>query len=204
MNKINTIIELNMEDILFNYLSKYISITADEKKAIIDLDIFKQFKKGRVLLKEGQLSDFAYFVIKGCLRKYYIVDGEEKSTAFYTEAESLEPHCKINKKPSEYYISCVEDSILLVANSEMEKNIFEAFPKFENLCRIMAEELLAKSTSELDSFKNSSLEERYLTMLQERPDLIQRIPQHQLASYLGVTAQSLSRLRARILKKSSP
>ncbi len=190
-----------MENTLFDYLSKYIKLTHNEKKAIIDLDIFKQFKKGTLILRKGQFSDYGYFVIKGCLRCYYIIDGNEKNTAFYTEAESFEPVCKIDKKASEYFVSCVEDSILVVANSEMEKSIFEKFPKFETLCRILTEELLIKSKSEFDNFKTSSPEQRYLTMLQKRPDLIQRVPQHQLASFLGVKPQSLSRLRARILKK---
>ena len=191
-----------MENILFDYLAKYITLGADEKKAIIDLDIFKHYKKGALLLKEGQLSDNGYFVIKGCIRCFYMVDGVEKTTAFYTEAESLEPLCKVNKQPSNYYVSCVEDSILIVANSEMEVEIFNKFPKFETLCRILSEELLAKQQFNFDEFKISSPEQRYLNLLQKRPDLIQRVPQHQLASYLGIRPQSLSRLRARIIEKN--
>jgi CRP-like cAMP-binding protein len=189
-----------MENILFDYLSKYITLTADEKKAIIDLNIFKQIKKGTLLLKEGQFSDYGYFVIKGCLRCYYIIDGEEKTTAFYTEAESFEPPCKINKKSSDFFVDCAEDSILIVANSEMEKTMFEKFPKFETLCRVLTEELLVKSKSEFDNFKISSPEERYLNLLETRPNLPQRIPQYQIASYLGITAQSLSRIRNRLLE----
>lgn len=189
-----------MENILFDYLSNYIKLTAEEKKAITDLDIFKQYQKETILLKEGQNSDNGYFVIKGCIRCYYIKEGEEKTTAFYTEAESLEPYCKVNKKPSEYFVSCVEDSILIVGNSEMEKVIFDKFPKFENLCRILSEQLLAKNQSSFDEFKISSPEQRYLNLIENRPDLLQRVPQYQLASYLGITPQSLSRMRTRIIE----
>ena len=84
----------------------------------------------------------------------------------------------------------------------MEVEIFQKFPKFETLCRIMSEELIAKQQINFDDFKTSSPEQRYLNLLEKRPDLIQRVPQHQLASYLGVKPQSLSRLRARILEKS--
>ncbi|MDR1762314.1 MAG: hypothetical protein LBR55_07675 [Bacteroidales bacterium] len=69
-----------METILFDFLSKYIDLSDEEKQAIRELDIFKIVKKGDVLLKEGQLSDKSYFVLKGCLRVYYIIDGEEKTT----------------------------------------------------------------------------------------------------------------------------
>ncbi|MFQ3326627.1 MAG: CRP-like cAMP-binding protein [Salibacteraceae bacterium] len=189
-----------MEHILFDYLAKYIDLSDTEKQAIIDLDTFKQYKKGTILLEEDAHTDYGYFVIKGCLRSYYLIEGDEKTTAFYTEAESFEPQCKIDKKPSKYVVSCVEDSILMVANSEMEMTIFEKFPKFETLCRVLTEEQLVKSKSDFDKFRTSSPEKRYLDLQETRPDLLQRIPQYQIASYLGITPQSLSRLRNRLVK----
>ncbi|WP_158860243.1 Crp/Fnr family transcriptional regulator [Lunatibacter salilacus] len=189
-----------MQDLLVGFISRYVSLTEDEKKAIVSLDIFRSVKKGTTLLKEGQHSKDLYFVIKGCIRTYYIIDGEEKTTAFYTEMDALTPHCAISNAPSDYFISAVEDSIISVG--EMEVNIFEKFPKFETLCRILSEELLAKQQINFDEFKTSSPEQRYLNLLQKRPDLVQRVPQHQLASFLGIKPQSLSRLRARILEKS--
>lgn len=191
-----------MQDILFDFISKYISLTEDEKNAILSLNIFRSVKKGTTLLNEGQKSKDNYFVLKGCIRKYYIIDGEEKTTAFYTEMEGLTPHCVMSKTPSEYYISCIEDTILIVSNSDMGVEINSKFPKFEIMCRILSEELLSKQQLDFDEFKTSSPEQRYLNLLQIRPDLIQRVPQHQLASYLGIKPQSLSRLRARILEKS--
>lgn len=192
-----------MQNLLFDFISKYISLTDDEKNAIVSLDIFHSFQKGATLLKEGQKSKESYFVLKGCIRTYYVIDEDEKTTAFYTEMEALTPPCVINKTPSEYYVSCVEDSILLVSNSDMEAEINSKFPKFELMCRMLSEELLAKQRIDFDEFKTSSPEQRYLNLLQKRPDLIQRVPQHQLASYLGIKPQSLSRLRARILEKRS-
>ena len=192
-----------MQDILFDFISKYISLTEDEKNAIVSLDVFRSVKKGTTLLKEGQKSQDCYFVLKGCIRKYYIIDGEEKTTAFFTEMEELTPHCVKNNAPSEYFISCVEDSILTVANPDMEVEIHTKFPKFEIMCRVLSEELLAKQQIDFDEFKTSSPEQRYLNLLQKRPELIQRVPQHQLASYLVIQPQSLRRLRARILEKKS-
>lgn len=183
-----------MQDLLFNFISKYVSLTDDEKNAILSLDIFRSVKKGTILLKEGQKSQDSYFVLKGCIRTYYVLDGEEKTTAFYTEMEALTPPCVLSKTPSEYFISCVEDSIITVSNSDMEAEMNSKFPKFETVCRILSEELLAKQQIDFDAFKTSSPEQRYLNLLQKRPDLIQRVPQHQLASYLGVKPESLSRL----------
>jgi len=192
-----------MENILFDFISKYISLSEDEKNALLSLGLFHSVKKGTVLLKEGQKTQDSFFVLKGCIRVYYIIDGEEKTTAFYTEMDVLTPHCVINKAPSEYFISCVEDSILTVSNSDMGVEMNSKFPKFDIMCRMLSEELLAKQRIDFDEFKMTSPEQRYLNLLQKRPDLIQRVPQHQLASYLGIKPQSLSRLRARILEKKS-
>jgi CRP-like cAMP-binding protein len=192
-----------MKDTLFDFISKYISLNDEERNALLSLDLFRSVKKGTILLKEGQRSNESYFVLKGCIRTYYVIDSEEKTTAFYTEMEALTTPSVVNKTPSEYYISCVEDSILTISNSDMEVEINTKFPKFDIMCRMLSEELLAKQRIDFDEFKTSSPEERYLNLLQKRPDLLQRVPQHQLASYLGIKPQSLSRLRARIVEKKS-
>ena len=108
-----------MQDILFNFISKYVSLTEDEKNVLLSLDLFHTVKKGTILLEEGQKSNNSYFVLKGCIRSYYIIDGEEKTTAFYTELDALTPHCVVNKAPSEYFISCLEDGILLIADANI-------------------------------------------------------------------------------------
>ena len=190
-----------MQNILFDFISKYISLTEEEKNVILSLDLFRSVKKGTILLREGQKSKDGYFVLKGSIRKYYVINGEEKTTDFFTEMEGLTPHCVTNKAPSEYFISCVEDTILTVADPDIGVEVNAKFPKFDIMCRMLSEELLAKEQIHFDEFKTSSPEQRYLNLLQNRPDLIQRVPQHQLASYLGIKPQSLSRLRARILKK---
>lgn len=189
-----------MDTLLFDYISKYITLTDDEKKIISSLNLFRQVTKGTILLEEGQQSKDGYFVLKGCMRKFYIIDGEEKTTNFYTEMQGEVPECVLNKKPSTYYLSCVEDSIISVSTPDMEADIFTKFPRFETLCRIISEELLVKNQASFDHFKNSSPAIRYQNLLETRPDLVQRVPQHQLASFLGITPQSLSRLKARLMK----
>lgn len=190
-----------MHNILFDFISKYISLTEEEKNVIIELDIFRTVKKGTDLLKEGTYSSDGYFVLKGCLRMYYVLDGEEKTTAFYTEMEGVTPACVTTGESSKYYIATTEDSIILVSNPKIEAEMFQKFPKFETLCRVLSEELLAKQQINFDQFKMWSPEQRYLDLLEKRPDLIQRVPQHQLASFIGVKPQSLSRIRARINEK---
>ncbi len=190
------------ENYLFDFISRYMPLGEAEKIAIRESAVFRNYQKGELLLKQGQHSKDGYFVIKGCIRCYYVIEGEEKTTAFYTESETLSPLCSINQLPSEYYVSCVEDSLLLVSNPQMEKIMFEKFPRFESLCRILSEALLAKNQTSFANFKTSTPEQRYVNLLHTRPDLLQRVPQYQLASYLGITPESLSRMRTRLARRN--
>ena len=191
-----------MESELFDFIARYMPLTEPEKQVIVDLALFKRFDKGTVLVRAGELSNAYYFVVKGCLRAYYLIDGEEKTTAFYTELQNLAPLSTVNKKPSDQCIVCLEDSLLLVSTPDTEQLVFERFPRFETLCRLLPENLLVQSQASFDEFKNSSPEQRYLHLLDTRPDLLQRVPLHQLASFLGIKAESLSRIRRRVQQKA--
>jgi len=183
---------------LRSFITKYMTLTDDEERIISDLALFRTLDKGAFLLREGARCNESYFVLKGCIRVYYIIDGIEKTTAFYTELETFTPQSTTNNSPSEYYVSCVEPSLVLISTPEIERISFERFPRFETLCRLLSEDLLSKSQASFDQFKISTPEQRYRQLIDTRPDLIQRIPQHMLASYLGITPESLSRLRKRM------
>lgn len=187
-----------MEKKLFAFIEQYMPLEKEEKQAIIDLALFRSYKKGAVILREGHIARETYFVISGCVRAYYIIDGEEKTTAFYTEFETVMGNSTRMDQPAAYNLSCLENSILIVSNPSIEKLTFEKFPRFEKLCRIVSEHLLAKNQASFDSFRTSTPEQRYLELLEKRPDLIQRVPQYQLASYLGIKPESLSRIRKRL------
>jgi CRP-like cAMP-binding protein len=190
-----------MENEILTYLSKYIPITKELEQAILETAFVKSFRKGTLLLEEGKLSNECFFVIKGCLRCFYIKDGEEKTTEFYTEEQAVTPSAYGTKIPSEYYIDCLEDTIAGVGTPEMETEMYLKFPQIESLNRALGEAIMAKYQDTFAEFKMASPEERYRNLLKTRPDLIQRVPQHQIASYLGITPESLSRIRKRLAKQ---
>jgi signal-transduction protein with cAMP-binding, CBS, and nucleotidyltransferase domain len=101
-----------MEKKIFNFISKYISLTEEEEKEFIKINTFKSYQKGSFLLKEGEITNKSFFILKGCIRIFYMIDGVEKSTEFYTELEGINPHCVVDKNPSKYNIVCVEDCIV--------------------------------------------------------------------------------------------
>lgn len=187
-----------MEEYLFKFLAKHVLLTEEEKATLMDLDLFRTYPKGKVLLCEGAFAHAGYFVIKGCLRCYYLEDGVEKTTAFYMEEEGITPESLINQSPSKYYITCEEESIVLVSTPQMEQDMFEKFPKFESLCRVLTEIELANQQVAFAKMFNSSPEERYLHLMKTKPQLLQRVPQYQIASYIGIKPESLSRIRKRL------
>jgi len=185
---------------VIRYVSKFMQLSEAEAKIILENINFRAYKKGDILLREGQISNLCYFNVKGCVRQYYLMDGEEKTTNFYTEGQPISPNeGTFKKKPSKFYLSCLEDCILSVGTPEDEVRFFQKFPQFETVCRIAVEDELGKSQHDFAAFMLSSPEERYLNLINTRPELIDRVPQYQLASYLGVTPESLSRIRKRIM-----
>jgi len=188
------------ESEIIRYVSRFMELSEAEAQVILESIQFKAYKKGDILLREGQISNLCYFNMKGCVRQYYLIDGEERTTNFYTEGQPISPNeGTFKKKPSKFYLSCVEDCILSVGTPEDELRFFQKHPQFEMVCRIAVEDELGKSQHDFAAFMLSSPEERYMNLLKSRPELIERVPQYQLASYLGIKPESLSRIRKRIM-----
>lgn len=191
-----------MENKIVQLISRFLELTTDEADAFAECIPIKTFKKGDLLLSEGQVSRDSYFVIEGCVRKYYIIDGEERTTEFYVEDESIASlQSYKNRTPANHYFECVEDCRLAVLNYDKEQELFKRVPKYEALCRMSMENDFGEQQEALAKFITSSPEERYKNLLETRPDLVQRVPQYHLASYLGVKPESLSRIRKRLTKK---
>ena len=191
-----------MENEIVQLISRFIQLNPEEANAFAECIPIKTFKKGDLLLSEGQISRDSYFVIAGCVRKYYIINGEERTTEFYIEDESIASlQSYTNKTPANHYFECVEDGRLAVLNYEKEQELFKRVPKYEALCRMSMENDFGEQQEALAKFITSSPEERYKNLLETRPDLLQRVPQYYLASYLGVQPESLSRIRKRIHQK---
>lgn len=190
-----------MKEKLLEYLSSFGDITQEIEEAISENSIFKEFKKGDILLKEGESCKECYFIIAGCIRAFSLSEGNEQTIEFYTPEQSLIPASYGTSSPSEYFLDCLTDTIVSVGNPELEQDTFKKFPQLESLSRKIAESILVKQQEIFRDFKSSTPTERYLAVLKEKPFIIQIAPQHQLASYLGITPESLSRIRKRLADK---
>jgi CRP-like cAMP-binding protein len=187
-----------MIDNLLNYCSKFIQLTELDKEAI-ELN-FKPIKLKRkdFLLKEGVVCDFVAYLNSGVIRHYHIKNGNEitcditLSNNFITDFKSLTQDI-----PSNYNFQLLKDAELLIIN---KKDLFELYNVNKNIQsfgRIMAEQVALRTIDIAMSLSSDKPEERVEKLIKQRPDLFQEVPQRYLANLLGISPESLSRIRAR-------
>ncbi|WP_091067898.1 Crp/Fnr family transcriptional regulator [Paenibacillus sp. NFR01] len=189
-----------MSHILFEYMSALTSLNQEEQQAIMNEIQVEELKKGAMLFRQGDAPTKCYFILQGCVRQYSVDEaGREITSNFYTEGQAvvLFNHHKRDKS-SDYTFCCLEDSVMVIGDLNTEQDMYRKYPQLELMTRRMIEESFSNVQEEFAAFIASSPEERFKTLLQKRPSLINRVPQHQLASYLGITPESLSRIKKRL------
>ena len=191
-----------MEQKILDYLLKYVALTEEEQSLVIKDLPYKTFKKGTYLLRDGQISRECYFNIQGLIRQYEIIDGEEKTTDFYTEGEAIVAfHSASRKVPCTFNWICEEDTTVVIGKLDKIEETFSRNPKLEKMSGLFISREFGKYQDLSSSFITLSPEKRYLQLLEKRPDLVNRVPQYQLASYLGIKPETLSRIRKRLSKQ---
>ena len=177
-------------------------LTAQELAELKQLQKIEAFPKGTLLIREGDLVSHYYTVVQGCVRTYSLLNDEEVTIDFYTEGQAIVPSVTTTRNRSPYFVACEEDCVLHVVDEAMEKAVFERLPRLKDVCRQQSERLLVVAQTEFAQFKSFSPEQRYQYLLQTRPELMERVPQYQIASYLGIKPESLSRLRKRMAQRT--
>ncbi|GLR19590.1 Crp/Fnr family transcriptional regulator [Portibacter lacus] len=186
---------------LIAYFSKFQPLAEEEKNILREGTEISIVKSGVILLKEGGIPKDNYFLIRGCVRQYYLKDGEENTSNFFTEEEWILPFTSVeNNGISKYFLECMEDSYLVIANDEQGNDFLEKFPRFQKISQLILEKEIVRQQNELAKYINQTPEQRYFDLKKNRPDLLSRAPQYQIASYIGVKPESLSRIRKRIMK----
>lgn len=194
-----------MFEILFQKFDEKVQLTPDEKELAKSFFLPKKLRKRQYLLQEGDVSKYIAFVEKGFLRSYTVDEkGTEHIIQFAFEGWWInDPYSFLTGEPSPFNIDALEDCELLLLSKTAEDQLLEKVPKMERYFRILLQGSLIANQRRLVSSLSHTAEEKYNQLVQSCPTIPQRVPQHMMASFLGITPETLSRIRKQAsLKKS--
>ena len=182
------------------FISQITTFTDEEMYLAKSLFTERPLKRGDFWVREGEVKADLVFINKGMLRAYFIKAEIEKTFDLVIENQIItSANCYSFGLPSNYYIQAVEDSYISTISKENLEILFTQTPKWERIGRIVAEAYTLEQEDRIRSFVADTAQERYTNLAQNQPELIKRTPQIYLANYLGITPQSLSRLRRNIV-----
>lgn len=192
---------------MFHEVDQHISRCAPINES--ELEIFhsrlkpRSFKKRTLLLRQGEVCKFEAYIIKGCVKKYYIdQDGEEVILQFAVEDWWISDIGSFSEqKPSNLFIETMEDTEVLIVDFESKQQLFRDIPKLERVFRIMMQRAYSVLESRFYAAIAHPAEARYLEFLKNYPSIPQRVPQQEIASFLGITPESLSRIKSNLFKR---
>ncbi|ASU32190.1 Crp/Fnr family transcriptional regulator [Mucilaginibacter xinganensis] len=183
---------------LKNFITQYTQLETAELDNIVSRFKSRKVKKNDFLLSEGDTCKDLVFVQEGCLRLYYVANEIEVSVWFaFKNSSAIDIYSFISEKPSGYFLQAIEDSeILYLPKTELNK-LYHTHPKMQEMMRCFWEDAMLTLLDRFTALQRDSAEQRYLNLLTQ-PPYIQKIPQKYLASFIGVTPTSLSRIRKNI------
>jgi CRP-like cAMP-binding protein len=191
-----------MEEFL-NFLNKYIKLNQEEMNLLSESLRVLNFSKKEVIQKAGDTANKFYFNVKGFVRMYYVVDGVEKTAYFYpqnTFVSDFESYVK--ETPTEINFQALEDTILIELTKEKANQGLELSKNLQKLAIIMMEQEMIVAQQIIKSFITESPEQRYLKLIEDSPEIIQKAQNQHIASYLQITPESLSRLKHKLYSNS--
>ena len=185
------------------YCKKKVPLTDEELKLIDKYFELKEIKKKGLLLENGKVCNYIAFVAEGTIRHFHLKDGLEKTcdisfeNAWVTDFHSFTHNtsCIMNLQAMEY------TTVFLIRKENLFK-LYSECNKYETFGRLMAEGVAQRATEIAMSLSSEKPEQRFRNLIKSQPNLFQRVPQKYIANFLGISPESLSRIRNRILKKS--
>lgn len=192
-----------MHSVLKNYIDKKISISEEDWQLIRDAFTPVKVKKKQFLLREGEISKYLWFVTKGCLRMYKEDQkGHDHILLFAFEEYWVGDRDSTDlDHVSDYHIEAIEDSDLLQSSKEKMNELYQKLPAFREMHLTLQQRSFAKLQERMQITLSYSAEEKYEDILDRQPEILHRIPLSMVASYLGMSRETLSRIRANQLKK---
>lgn len=188
LNKMAAIIELN-----------------DEDRALVRSCIeVKSYEKGAMIQEAGQVADAFFYNIDGFVRLFYWKNGEERTAYFYPKGTFVSAYESfVKQEPSRINLQTAEDTQLAIISAQAAQKLLKYSSKFEVISRVVMEDELIAHQNMIEGLLTLSAEERYQNLIESNPSLLSRVPQHHIASYIGVKPESFSRIKKRYLSRKS-
>jgi CRP/FNR family transcriptional regulator, anaerobic regulatory protein len=180
-------------------INRFITLSDQECTQLADLFNPLKLEKREQWILQGDMFTHIAFVVKGCIRTYFMKHEQERTSQFffenswYTDYESW-----VTRQPTSVSVEALEPTELMLLPFRELERLYEQNPKFERVGRLMAEDTIIRIRNRNISLLNDSPEERYLQLMEQRPKVIRRVPQNLIASYLGIEPETLSRIRKKI------
>ena len=194
-----------MTNQILKSIKSFVNLSVEEEAAFVAILQVKRLKKKEFLLQEGQICNKVSFLNQGCLRLFYNVEGNENTVQFFLENRNTwytDYASFLTGRSTVENVQALEPCEVVQFKKEDLDRLYRIYPIFDKFGRIMAENAFLSLSTLNKMLTNEEPEARYLNLLKQRPELFEKVPQHYIASYLGVKPESLSRIRKRILTGS--
>jgi CRP-like cAMP-binding protein len=185
-----------------NNILNYVNLSEAEWAKFSSCYTLKKVDKNTIILKEGDVCEYESYVLEGCFKIFY-QDENLREYILYFAIEDwwvLDIGSFVSGSPSKLNIQALEDSVILTIDRAKKEELYSTVPKVEKLFRIMNQKTLAATQVRMISMLHKTAERRYIDFNERYPNLGQRIAQHQIAAYLGISHEFLSKVRTRVLR----
>lgn len=192
-----------MFEVFAKYLRDQIELSDDELEMIREVTVVRKLRKNQYLLQEGDVWRYNAFITKGCMRTYSVDDRSNEhiinfavENCWIGDRESL-----LNATPSKFNIDAIEECEVLLISKDNFIRLTKNIPQFQDLVNLIIERSFVASQNRINSSVSHTAEEKYKNFMEKQAHIALRVPQHMVASYLGITPETLSRIRKLSLKK---
>lgn len=190
-------------DLIIQNISKHISLTSEDELLFLSKIETKHFKAKTIILNAGEICKHSYFVNSGLVRSFNVNDNiVEHVLSFACEGWWIgDMYSLLSQKPGNLFIEVLEDAEVVLLSKENQEQLYLEIPKLERFFRILTENSLVANQERLMDNLSLTAEERFEKFCKKYPTLIQKVPQKQIASYIGVTPEFFSKMKSKMLRK---